>query len=99
MHLVGRPRELSVMRSNMNADSLAFIKRKAERNILPKCATFYPNGLGVDKIVVKAHEPIALYKYADMDEDTLGIPLVGNLEEIHKWFLEQGVDMPTMTVE
>lgn len=90
MHIVGRPCNLSTMHSNCNSDTLAFIKRKAEKGICPSEVIFRHDGLGIDIPMrgIRRDEEVALVRYADMESDNLGLPIFGDLAEIEKWIVE-----------
>ena len=90
--VTGRPRELSTMHGNGNSTTLATVKNRAEKGVLPVEIVVRPNGMGVSRAgQFDANEPVVLFRYEGDGADSLGYPIFGNTERILEWAKESGL--------
>ena len=90
--VTGRPRELSTMHGNGNSTTLATVKNRAEKGVLPVEIVVRPNGMGVSRAgQFDANEPVVLFRYEGDGSDSLGYPVFGNTERILAWAKESGL--------
>ena len=90
--VTGRPRELSTMHGNGNSTTLATVKNRAEKGMLPVEIVVRPNGMGVSRAgQFDANEPVVLFRYEGDGADSLGYPVFGNPERILDWAKESGL--------
>ena len=99
MRITDRPYALSTSYGNNNSSTLSTIKRRAEKEVFPSEVIYYPNGLGMHyrAFWLDSRAPCALFRY-DMDGDTLGMPLFGDVAEIQAWLNKHGLQIASRTI-